>query len=110
VNSSIRPRHPCGCVDPKHAHTPTTPICPMNLWRIVSEDVFMSNSVRPRFPCECADPGCPAHLGLGKCAEPTYARSRLYRIDMEDHTGTVFCEECYEDALDSGVFSPRKGD
>ena len=51
--------------------------------------------------CECSDPGCPACLGLcGKSAVMT-----LYRIDMQDLTGTDFCEDCANDAMESGLFS-----
>jgi hypothetical protein len=74
------------------------------------KNATMPNSIRPRLTCECADPGCPAHTGMSKCSEPTYARSRLYRVDREDQTGTVFCEECWWDAMHSGVFTSDKGD
>lgn len=50
--------------------------------------------------CECADPQCPqCH---GDCKLP--AESTLYRIDMEDETGTLFCPECADDAFASGLF------
>jgi hypothetical protein len=53
--------------------------------------------------CACADRGCPAHLGVSSCA--THADTVLYRIDMDDVTGTVMCADCASDALDSGLFS-----
>ena len=52
--------------------------------------------------CECSDPGCPAHLGLSSCARE--GADILYRIDMEDETGTAMCEACAADAFESGVF------
>ena len=53
--------------------------------------------------CECSDPGCPVHAGKTECTKR--AKGRLYRIDMEDETGTYFCEACWSDAWDSGVFT-----
>ena len=50
--------------------------------------------------CECSDPQCP-HCG-GACDE--IGRETLYRIDMEDHTGTRMCAVCSEDAMGSGLF------
>ena len=52
--------------------------------------------------CECADPGCPVHLRASNCT--ARARVTLYRIDMQDITGTRMCARCAEDAMDSGVF------
>jgi len=34
-----------------------------------------------------------------------WQRMILFRVDMEDETGTAMCEECADDALDSGVFT-----
>ncbi len=51
--------------------------------------------------CDCADPGCPC-CG-GKCTG-AYAYT-LYRIDMADRSGVNFCQQCGEDAYDSGVFT-----
>jgi hypothetical protein len=56
-----------------------------------------------RTPCECADPGCPAHKNSSKCNG--LATIILYRIDMNDATGTAMCDACADDALESGVFS-----
>jgi len=51
--------------------------------------------------CECSDPGCPACKG--RCTKK--AKMCLIRIDMEDETGTLFCNDCSNDALDSGLFN-----
>jgi hypothetical protein len=50
--------------------------------------------------CECADAGCVCH---GKCNAE--GRVTLYRVDMEDATGTLFCEQCAADAMESGLFT-----
>lgn len=51
--------------------------------------------------CECADGGCPVcHGACKKCSSVI-----LYRVDMEDRTGTAFCEQCAEDAMESGLFT-----
>lgn len=50
--------------------------------------------------CECSDPQCPACFG--QCTNP--ATVTLYRIDMQDETGTRFCEDCASDAMDADVF------
>ena len=52
-------------------------------------------------PCECADPGCNECGGL--CEKD--GAVRLYRVDMDDATGVLFCEPCAADALASGVFT-----
>lgn len=53
--------------------------------------------------CECSDAGCKAHVGK---ACDVRARTRtLYRVDMEDRTGTRFCSACADDAMESGLFS-----
>lgn len=53
--------------------------------------------------CECAYPGCPVHKGTSDCRE--FANVILYRVYMEDNTGTAMCEDCAEDALLSGLFT-----
>lgn len=53
--------------------------------------------------CQCTDPWCQADHGEKECGRP-YADT-LYRMDMEDHTGVDFCEDCLADAIDSGVFT-----
>jgi len=71
--------------------------------KIVGRLLERDYSKSANFACECGDPGCPVHKGSEKCsAKPT---QRLYRIDMEDETGTDMCDGCAEDAMDSGVFS-----
>lgn len=52
--------------------------------------------------CECSDPGCPVHNGRSSCNK--VAKQCLVRVDMEDKTGTLFCFDCAEDAMESGVF------
>jgi hypothetical protein len=58
--------------------------------------------------CECADPGCTAGItdANGKCTNK--ATCVLFRVDVEDNTGTAMCDECAEDALDSGLFAPAE--
>lgn len=55
--------------------------------------------------CECADPGCLHHMGTAACHTPVGRTRILYRVDMEDETGTRMCAPCREDALESGLFS-----
>ena len=57
--------------------------------------------------CQCCDPGCPIHAPLSHCGNK--GRRRLYRVDMEDRTGTRMCDECAEDAMKSGLFRTRNG-
>jgi hypothetical protein len=56
-------------------------------------------------PCGCADPGCPVHKGASSCA--SLAVCVVFRVDMEDRTGTPMCDGCANDALESGVFTAR---
>ena len=56
--------------------------------------------------CECSDKQCPACKG--KCKR--IARTVLYRVDMEDVTGTAFCNMCADDAMESGLFTDSKED
>ena len=51
--------------------------------------------------CECADKGCPVHTSVSKCSE--LGTTILYRVDMEDVNGTVFCDDCANDATMSGL-------
>ena len=53
--------------------------------------------------CKCADPKCPECGGLCENDHTT----TLYRVDMEDQTGTPMCVPCAEDAYESGVFSDQ---
>lgn len=57
--------------------------------------------------CECSDPGCPVHMGKSNCIK--YAYVILYRVDMEDNSGTAMCEECADDAMMSGLFTDEIG-
>lgn len=56
--------------------------------------------------CECTDAKCPSR-------HDTYcykdATTIVYRLDMDDETGTAMCDHCAEDALNSGVFSTGEG-
>lgn len=63
------------------------------------------------WPCECSDPGCPVHPGKDSCPvlHTLTTFTVLHRSDMEDETGTLFCDACAEDAYDSGLFYSRKG-
>jgi hypothetical protein len=51
--------------------------------------------------CECSDPGC--RECYGHCVK--VKTTTLYRVDMEDLTGCLFCEGCAHDAMNSGVFT-----
>jgi hypothetical protein len=53
--------------------------------------------------CECTDSGCVAHKGRAKCGKK--ADQILFRVDMEDETGTAFCDACADDAFASGLFT-----
>ena len=51
--------------------------------------------------CRCLDLNCPAcHRG---CLRPAFVK--LYRADLDDEIGTVFCDRCAVAALKSGVFT-----
>lgn len=52
-------------------------------------------------PCECEDPGCGECNGLCE----NVGTVRLFRIDMDDHFGVLFCETCADDCYESGLFS-----
>ena len=52
--------------------------------------------------CECSDPGCDACMGRCQTMGPT---SILYRVDMDDCSGTRMCEACAADAFESGCFT-----
>lgn len=58
--------------------------------------------------CECADLECPAndcHDKLHDGHLHAWATTVVFRIDMDDETGTAMCEACAADALDSGLFT-----
>ena len=52
--------------------------------------------------CECSDHCCPGHPGSDCTSEGELI---LYRVDMIDNTGTLFCEPCAQDCLASGLFT-----
>jgi len=56
--------------------------------------------------CQCRDPGCPVCSGL--CRQP--ADSALFRVDMEDRTGTPMCAGCADDAMECGLFTTNDPD
>lgn len=61
--------------------------------------------------CECSDRGCKAHKGSDSCTNlvtnPS-SDSILYRVDMQDETGTAMCDDCADDAFASGLFTTRE--
>jgi hypothetical protein len=57
---------------------------------------------KKKLPCECSDPGCP--VCSGDCSN--VGTALVFRIDMEDETGTVVCDGCSDDCLESGLFRP----
>ncbi len=60
-----------------------------------------NQSNETRGTCECSDPHCP--FCAGHCRN--WSNIVLNRCDMDDKTGVAFCEDCAEDAMDSGVFT-----
>lgn len=56
--------------------------------------------------CQCADPGCPVHEGESICIR--HAKQRLFRVDTFLDEGTLFCEQCADDAMESGLFDPAQ--
>ncbi len=57
--------------------------------------------------CQCADRECPVgHTIPGGALIPCSkeAKTTVYRIDMDDETGTPMCYGCASDAMLSGVF------
>lgn len=61
---------------------------------------------RPTHKCECSDPGCPEHKGTSQCSNN--ATETVFRIDMEDRTGTRVCKACADDCFNSGLFSDTR--
>ncbi len=51
--------------------------------------------------CECAEPTCAHHLGR---ACPDLGLIILFNVDVPDHTGTLMCATCRDQALDSGRY------
>src|ERR1700728_2836358 len=58
--------------------------------------------------CECADSLCAHHIGKSDCRD--VASQYLYRVDMQDVTGTAMCDACAEDAMESGLFTDSTDD
>ena len=56
--------------------------------------------------CECSDFGCTVHEGRPNCSRNGH--TVIHRMDMVDETGTLFCWECSDDAMDSGLFTYRE--
>ena len=50
--------------------------------------------------CECTDPGC---ICMAECV--FLGKHILHRVDMEDVTGTYMCDQCADDAMESGLFT-----
>jgi hypothetical protein len=68
----------------------------------------MSLKGESKMKCECADNMCPNHPGED-CKVLASSEGKfitLYRVDMLDKTGTVFCPRCAEDALESMLYTP----
>lgn len=61
-------------------------------------------------PCECADRQCPAgHAERPECGASTRGGLTVFRVDMEDRTGTRMCVQCADDAMASGLFRGGHG-
>jgi len=59
--------------------------------------------------CGCFDNGCKANHGRACLTriDPLAgdgSGETLYRVDMQDDTGTLFCRACADDAMESGLF------
>jgi len=52
--------------------------------------------------CKCADSGCPIHNGVSSCKNRRSVL--LFRVDMEDRSGTWMCKDCADDAFKFGLF------
>lgn len=53
--------------------------------------------------CGCADSGCKVHTPRPNCVNG--ANTILYRVDMDDASGTLMCDDCANDATMSGLFT-----
>lgn len=51
--------------------------------------------------CECSGSKCPECQG--SCSHK--ATERLFRVDMDDESGLMFCDQCGADAVYSGLFA-----
>jgi hypothetical protein len=45
---------------------------------------------------------------LSRCIRVEEKLTTLYRVDMDDETGTKFCTECGVDAMESGLFADEE--
>lgn len=72
----------------------------------VSKDIVIASHKPKRPTCECADKLCPVHNGKSSCEKNSV--TTLYRVDMEDHTGTKFCRGCADDSLESDLFTRER--
>lgn len=63
----------------------------------------LSRTIAKQSPCECTDCGCSHHSGHAMCNDR--ATDILYRVDMQDETGTAMCDACSDDAFSSGLFT-----
>lgn len=56
--------------------------------------------------CECSDVGCVRDHGSTPCGRASVVR--MHRIDYEGDEGWLFCQECAEDASETGLFVENK--
>ena len=68
----------------------------------------LSRTIAKGVRCECCDSRCPEHKGSDKCSHQ--ATDILYRVDMQDETGTAMCDACSDDAFASGLFTTEIDD
>lgn len=57
--------------------------------------------------CECGDPGCPECQGQHRQAQVA-AFLVAFRVDMDDSQGVAFCQPCWDDAGESGLFGEAR--
>jgi hypothetical protein len=68
------------------------------------DEIQASRAAKP-LHCECLDLGCKAHPGKACTDVGEGPTEILYRIDMDDKTGTCFCVPCAEDAMSTGLYT-----
>lgn len=94
-------------VDP----SPTAKPSVSNYDRVYAEAYMQSYSAVPGDDrCECMDTGDlhPTKSGETQCTRK--AGITLWRVDTQDVNGTRLCEECANDAMDSGFFTDTVDD
>lgn len=64
-----------------------------------------SRTIAKQVRCECCDDRCLEHKGRDRCHHQ--ATDILYRVDMNDETGTAMCDACADDAFSSDVFTVK---